>query len=544
MPKLLHTLFHPIKNFVVNFFPKNFPKRKLFPLLMMLFIEGVSQTSINSFVAYLLVDIGTANDLDDAGRYNGWLVTAFPIAQLLTSFIIGSLSDVVGRRPVLLVGTVGIGICNLLFGFSFNFSFVYIMRFLCGMLNGNIGVVKTYMGELTDDSNRAQTFNFIGLMWGIGSVIGGFLGGVLYDPFNQYPSVFGNLALFETFPALLPQIVDFLFSCLAFTFAYFFLTENPRPKQKKQKNIFIMVFVSLKKTFSGLIKFLLAGNWLFLYCCTIFFFLILGNQSFTAILPLILVASVGNGGFGYGTAQVGYFSAISSVGSLLSAIFFYRFFVERLGLRLTIISSILVASTLFGLFPSLEGFNDSSEIVRWILIGGTNFIYQFSNQSPMAAINAIVVNVANPETLGAANGVIQSFISLGKIIGPISLSPLFSWCLTNDLSYPLNQYFPFYLLTCSGILAAILTSLTPVSANKSRQTKVEPNQEQEVEMNNTVVNESPNTQCVSEENSHSSHQYNSIVVPSTIQIEDFKENSSTTSENGQHIEIDVSDSPN
>jgi len=59
----------------------------------------------------------------------------------------GWLSDKLGRRPVLLFGVCATIACELLFGFSQNFAWAIVARFLWGILNGNIGVGKTYISE-------------------------------------------------------------------------------------------------------------------------------------------------------------------------------------------------------------------------------------------------------------------------------------------------------------------------------------------------------------------------------------------------------------
>jgi len=60
----------------------------------------------------------------------------------------GWVSDVIGRRPVMLLGLCGTVSMELLFGFSQNFGWAVAARFLWGLLNGNIGVGKTYISEV------------------------------------------------------------------------------------------------------------------------------------------------------------------------------------------------------------------------------------------------------------------------------------------------------------------------------------------------------------------------------------------------------------
>lgn len=66
-------------------------------------------------------------------------------------------------------------------------------------MNGTIGVAKAYLGEITDSSNRVQTFSFFGLCFGIGVILGGLLGGVTARPAIQYPTMFDKNGLLFLF---------------------------------------------------------------------------------------------------------------------------------------------------------------------------------------------------------------------------------------------------------------------------------------------------------------------------------------------------------
>jgi MFS family permease len=68
------------------------------------------------------------------------------------------LSDKIGRKPVLLIGLFALTISMILLGFSTSFWPLVFARMLCGAMNGNSGVAKSALGELTDDTNVAQAF--------------------------------------------------------------------------------------------------------------------------------------------------------------------------------------------------------------------------------------------------------------------------------------------------------------------------------------------------------------------------------------------------
>lgn len=101
-------------------------------------------------------------------------------------------------------------------------------RSLSGLLNGSVGVSKTYLGEICDSSNVARVFSYIGLMWGFGSIAGSALGGLLARPAKQYPKVFSQTGIFADHPYLIPNFLAALITLIGFILCFFFLTENER----------------------------------------------------------------------------------------------------------------------------------------------------------------------------------------------------------------------------------------------------------------------------------------------------------------------------
>jgi MFS family permease len=95
----------------------------------------------------MVKDFNVANG-SDASFFAGILVSAFSLAEALTGMFWGSFSDRVGRKPVLLSGCLGTMISLLLVGFARNFWVALFGRALGGILNGNIGVIQTMVGEL------------------------------------------------------------------------------------------------------------------------------------------------------------------------------------------------------------------------------------------------------------------------------------------------------------------------------------------------------------------------------------------------------------
>ena len=136
----------------------------------------------------------------------GILGSAFSVGSLFGNFLWGIVADRAGRKPALIGGLVGTIIAALMFGFSPNFWMAVFARFAWGFLNGNIGVSKTYMAEITDDSNNAKGMSLYGVIGGFGRTVGPVIGGFLIEPAINYPATFSG-TIFETYPFALPVTI-------------------------------------------------------------------------------------------------------------------------------------------------------------------------------------------------------------------------------------------------------------------------------------------------------------------------------------------------
>ncbi|KAJ1566578.1 hypothetical protein HK405_009260 [Cladochytrium tenue] len=204
--------------------PTPLPRKIMFVLSVVILSEPMSMTILFPFVYFMVKGFGIADE-KDIGYYVGFIASSFSLAQL---------SDRIGRRPVLLFGLLGNTISVLMFGQSHSLAWAIGSRALCGFLNGNIGVAKCLLGEITDETNQAKAFSIFGLMWGIGLIIGPVLGGVLADPARQLPWLFGGCPFLLANPYFLPCLLSACVSLVGFGVGFFHLDETLPARRRRE----------------------------------------------------------------------------------------------------------------------------------------------------------------------------------------------------------------------------------------------------------------------------------------------------------------------
>lgn len=166
----------------------------------------------------------------EVGFYTGVLESAFHVGAFTGAMAWGWMADTYGRRRAMLWGLLGTVLSCLAYGASGNFGMALAAKFSWGLLNGNVGVTKTALAELTDETNQARAFSFIGIATGLGRVVGASLGGMLAQPAMQYPDVFGGVAFFVAYPFLLPTIGLALVTVVTWVLSCAFLRETLPPE--------------------------------------------------------------------------------------------------------------------------------------------------------------------------------------------------------------------------------------------------------------------------------------------------------------------------
>ncbi|KAI5197795.1 MFS general substrate transporter [Aureobasidium subglaciale] len=203
-----------------------FPTTQLFFLALVRVAEPIALTSIFPYAWKLVIDFNVT-DRANASFYAGLLISAFALAESLTGLYWGGLSDRIGRKPVLLLGSAGTMLSLLLVGVSTNFWMALAGRAIGGFLNGNIGVIQTMVGELTvNPKHEPRAYSVMPFVWSIGTIIGPSIGGIFSAPADNFPDVFSPHGIFAKFPYLLPNLICAALMMFSIVCGFFFLEET------------------------------------------------------------------------------------------------------------------------------------------------------------------------------------------------------------------------------------------------------------------------------------------------------------------------------
>jgi MFS family permease len=134
------------------------------------------------------------------------LVSVYAVCSLISTPIIGKLSDRIGRRRMLLFSQAGTCLGFLMLAWSHSLWMVFVGRILDGITAGNLSLAQAYISDHTKPENRTKAFGVIGVAFGIGFMIGPGLGGTLgkyglYLPF-LVAACLSLLSMFATFTML------------------------------------------------------------------------------------------------------------------------------------------------------------------------------------------------------------------------------------------------------------------------------------------------------------------------------------------------------
>ena len=130
----------------------------------------------------------------------GWLQAIYPFCIFVAAPILGQMSDRHGRRPVLAASIFGTSVGYVLFAIGIstaNIPLLFAARALDGITGGNLAVAQAAIGDVSTNENRAKNFGLLGAAFGLGFIIGPYLGGRLSSPDASFYGLFDTPSWFD-----------------------------------------------------------------------------------------------------------------------------------------------------------------------------------------------------------------------------------------------------------------------------------------------------------------------------------------------------------
>lgn len=354
----------------------------------------------------------SGGDLAQAAIWGGLLSTAFAVMQFLFAPIVGSLSDAIGRRPVLLVSMVVMALDYVLMAVAGSLWLLLVGRIIGGITAATHSTAQAYIADISDPAQKAANFGLLGAGFGAGFVLGPILGGVLAE--------FGTRAPFWAAAGL---------SAANAVLGYMVLRETVTDRTRRA---FSWANTNPFRTFRVIAE--LPGLRALL---GVFFLFHLA----TAVYPVIWSYFTAQR-FGWSPGLIGVSLAVYGISLALVQGLLVRPAIRLLGDRRTVIWGFAV------------------EVVALVVIGFLTSGWWLLALIPLSALGAIgtpalqgIASRAVPDDRqGALQGVMTSLTSVAMILAPLTLTQVFA-----VFSGPAA---PVYLPGAPFLAAAVLMALS------------------------------------------------------------------------------------
>lgn len=314
------------------------------------------------------------------------LVASFPLAQFFGAPYLGALGDKIGRKKVLIYSLIGTLIGYILFAIGVHYNLLWLLfvsRILDGFSGGNIAIAFSSIADISTPQTKTKNFGLIGAAFGLGFIIGPYIGGKLAD--SSIISWFN----YET-----PYIVAAILAFINIFMVFYLFYETLLKPIDKPITIF-QGFINLRKAFV-----FRETRILFL----VVFFVTLGFQMFITFFIVFL-----NEKFKFTTSKIGdYFAYVG-----LFIAFTQGFLSRKLS---NYLPENIIRIVCLGLSFAL------------IIITLPNAVWLLYLVTPLIALNSgllnpnlqtLVSNSVGPEKQGEISGINQSVQSIAQAIPPI-----------------------------------------------------------------------------------------------------------------------------
>ncbi len=329
-----------------------------------------------------------AEDIGASPTQLGFLMAVYSLMQLLFAPMWGRISDRIGRKPVIMIGIFGLSLSFFLMGFSSELWMLFAARIIGGLLSSaNMPTVMAYVADITSEEDRGKGMGVVGAAVGLGFVFGPAIGGIFSDISLNMPFYIAGIS-----------------SLLTFFVVGFFLKESlvlnkDSATDRKNRTLFV--------AFNGSIS--------MLFFLQLFISLSLSGLEATFAYFAAEKANLGTVELGYIFMIMGFAGALVQ-GGLVGKL------TKKFGEGFVIQIGIVVSAIGFGLILFVDSFVTAAIFLS---------IFGIGNGVIRPSVSSLLTKVSRTGH-GSSTGLLSSFDSLGRIVGP----PLGGWLFSVAVGLP------------------------------------------------------------------------------------------------------------
>lgn len=154
------------------------PSRAAFAFVFIAVLLDMLALGIIIPVMPMLVSSFLGGDTARSAEILGLFGTAWALMQFLFSPLLGALSDRFGRRPVILVSCLGLGLDYVLMAIAPSLTWLFVGRIISGIASASVSTGFAYVADVTPPEQRGARFGMLGVAFGAGFVLGPAIGGL------------------------------------------------------------------------------------------------------------------------------------------------------------------------------------------------------------------------------------------------------------------------------------------------------------------------------------------------------------------------------
>lgn len=173
-------------------------------VLITMLVDTIGLGIVIPVMPQLIATLGHGG-IGDAARWGGGLMFVYASMQFLCAPLMGNLGDRYGRRPVLILALLALGIDYLVSALAPTLGWLFVARLLSGAAGATYPTVNAYIADITPPERRSVNFGLTGAAFGVGFIVGPAIGGIVGQhfgpraPFLVAAAIAGLNALYGTF---------------------------------------------------------------------------------------------------------------------------------------------------------------------------------------------------------------------------------------------------------------------------------------------------------------------------------------------------------